>query len=691
MKFIRLLLLFIIVLTPITLVAQPKEVVDAYNLQKAIRKGNVSELKKLIKGGSDVNIQYNGQNALHTACEIGSINMTELIIKAGADVNSLTEEGKGLTSLQWISWGFGFKRSPQILELLLKNGADPNIARNNYNYPLYYALENKDVEIASLLLAHGAKRDIKNSKGQTPLGYARKEASKASLSASDRKAYQNIIQLLEKPKQSAVASKKHTQARPQNASSQSAKHLGKADGSVRMALILDASGSMWGQINGTPKIQIAKSAMYDLIDSLSADMHVGLFAYGHRRKGDCNDIEMLMPAAKLNTDLMKKKIKAINPKGKTPLSASVLKAAKTLDYLGKRSSVVLVSDGLETCDIDPCKLAMELSTKGKDFTIHVIGFDISKGEQARLRCMADKTGGMFLAAKDADTLRHALFTTIKEVKAPPPPLVNDPGKAMLTGPSSIPAGATFTVKWKGPDSRGDYIAIAQKGSGEISAEDLFHTKSGNPAKLVAPGEPGKYELRYVYDHTSKIIGRSLINVTSVKASVRAPSSADAATSIDVSWKGPGYPGDFVSIARPDQHPGAYVKMAWPADGNPLAVIVPSEPGTYEIRYILGEGEKLLAKASLTVKGVTANIQAPKSAPKDTTLSVKWQGPGHESDYITIARLDQHSGSYVNMAWVADGNPAKLQAPSEPGTYEVRYILGEGDKLLAKTPITINAN
>ncbi|RJQ79670.1 MAG: hypothetical protein C4519_10885 [Desulfobacteraceae bacterium] len=101
---------------------------------------------------------------------------------------------------------------------------------------------------------------------------------------------------------------------------------------------------------------------------------------------------------------MKARIAALNAKGKTPLSAAVQQAAKALRYTEEKATVILVSDGLETCDADPCALAMS----GVDFTVHVIGFDITKEEQARLRCLADKTGGLFLAAGNAQSLSDAL-------------------------------------------------------------------------------------------------------------------------------------------------------------------------------------------------------------------------------------------------------------------------------------------
>ena len=60
-----------------------------------------------------------------------------------------------------------------------------------------------------------------------------------------------------------------------------------------LVLVLDASGSMWGQIEGKNKIVIAREVMGGLIDGLADDQEVGLVAYGHRREGDCADIELV--------------------------------------------------------------------------------------------------------------------------------------------------------------------------------------------------------------------------------------------------------------------------------------------------------------------------------------------------------------------------------------------------------------
>ena len=64
--------------------------------------------------------------------------------------------------------------------------------------------------------------------------------------------------------------------------------------------------------------------MTGLTGKLPADMHVGLMAYGHRRKGDCSDMEMLVPVGRFHRAEMKPAIKYIRPKGKTSLGQAFL-------------------------------------------------------------------------------------------------------------------------------------------------------------------------------------------------------------------------------------------------------------------------------------------------------------------------------------------------------------------------------
>ncbi|MCB0317108.1 MAG: VWA domain-containing protein [Bdellovibrionales bacterium] len=173
-------------------------------------------------------------------------------------------------------------------------------------------------------------------------------------------------------------------------------------------VVLDASGSMWGQIEGKTKIEIARDVVGDFLDNLSPNLDLGLVAYGHRKKGDCDDIESLIEPSPVNKTNFQATVNQIKPKGMTPLSASVIKAAEKLKFTEDKATVILVSDGIETCDFDPCEVGKSLEEQGVDFTAHVIGFGVSKDDEEQLRCLAEATGGEYRTANDAGSLKDAL-------------------------------------------------------------------------------------------------------------------------------------------------------------------------------------------------------------------------------------------------------------------------------------------
>src|ERR1041385_5963383 len=105
--------------------------------------------------------------------------------------------------------------------------------------------------------------------------------------------------------------------------------------------ILDASGSMWGKVEGKAKIEVARAVMGDLMTSLDPGVRVGLVAYGHRSKEDCKDIEVVAP---VGTDraMISKVVNGLQPKGKTPISDSIrLASAQFREYEGAASVIVV--------------------------------------------------------------------------------------------------------------------------------------------------------------------------------------------------------------------------------------------------------------------------------------------------------------------------------------------------------------
>lgn len=193
-----------------------------------------------------------------------------------------------------------------------------------------------------------------------------------------------------------------------------------ANAAARSLIVFDASGSMWAQIDGKTRIEIARETLATVLKTVPADMELGLMVYGHRDKGSCADIELAVPPATGTAQAIADFVKGVNPKGKTPITASVQQAAEALRYTEDKATVILVTDGLETCDADPCALAADLENKGVDFTAHVVGFGLSEEEGRKVACVAENTGGRYVQASDAGQLEGALAETVVAPPAPEP-------------------------------------------------------------------------------------------------------------------------------------------------------------------------------------------------------------------------------------------------------------------------------
>jgi Ca-activated chloride channel family protein len=195
-------------------------------------------------------------------------------------------------------------------------------------------------------------------------------------------------------------------------------------------IVLDASGSMWGQIEGRAKLEIAREALGSVLAGLPAETELGLMAYGHREKGSCEDIELVVPPAQGTAQAITDAANAMKFLGKTPLTESVRRAASELKSTEEKATVILITDGIETCEADPCALGAELEASGVDFTAHVVGFGLTAEEGATVACLAENTGGKYIEAKDAGSLVEALKTAVAVVEPEPEP-APDPEPAAL--------------------------------------------------------------------------------------------------------------------------------------------------------------------------------------------------------------------------------------------------------------------
>ncbi|MEL6735148.1 MAG: VWA domain-containing protein, partial [Pseudomonadota bacterium] len=136
----------------------------------------------------------------------------------------------------------------------------------------------------------------------------------------------------------------------------------------QVMVIMDSSGSMKRKIGARTKMEIAKQAVTDFVASVPTDLPVGLMAYGHRRAKDCTDIQVMIPPAAGAAKQIEDSVWAMAPKGETPIAESLRAAADYMNSQTKTATVVLVTDGEEACNADPCAAASELEKSGVDFT-----------------------------------------------------------------------------------------------------------------------------------------------------------------------------------------------------------------------------------------------------------------------------------------------------------------------------------
>ena len=210
-----------------------------------------------------------------------------------------------------------------------------------------------------------------------------------------------------------VASKSATADRPAGTTPLLSAQEKSAEQGVNTLFVLDASGSMWGQINGKPKITIAKEVMAELIPELPDNARIGLIAYGHRRKADCEDVETLVSLGEHHQQAVLTAVKDLNALGKTPLTISVNQAIDMLRPEGDASTVVLISDGIESCGGDPCATVKVAKASGVNFILHTVGFGVSEQESAQLQCMAKAGDGEYFQANNAKELLKSARKAVK--------------------------------------------------------------------------------------------------------------------------------------------------------------------------------------------------------------------------------------------------------------------------------------
>jgi Ca-activated chloride channel family protein len=179
-------------------------------------------------------------------------------------------------------------------------------------------------------------------------------------------------------------------------------------------LVFDASSSMARLTNGGgTRIGEAREAARRVVPAASRSRRLGLVVYGPGDGGDaCANIALSVPPASGTAGRILAEIEATPTAGPTPLTRSVEAASEALGFRERRSVVVLLTDGDETCGGDPCATARRLKAEARGLTVHVLGFMLGTFARFRAACLAEETGGLFVPAQTLDELEEALSRTL---------------------------------------------------------------------------------------------------------------------------------------------------------------------------------------------------------------------------------------------------------------------------------------
>ncbi|MBE0654176.1 MAG: VWA domain-containing protein, partial [Bacteroidales bacterium] len=185
---------------------------------------------------------------------------------------------------------------------------------------------------------------------------------------------------------------------------------------TRILFVFDASQSMSGTWESDQKINIARKILTDIVDSLQhvEKVQMALRVYGHQSPvppQDCSDTKLEVPFAPGNASRIREKLRFITPRGTTPIANSLALSADDFPPCDHcRNIIVLITDGIEACDGDPCAVSQELQKKGIILKPFVIGIGLDPGFRETFDCV-----GYYYNAREETKFKQTLGFVINHV------------------------------------------------------------------------------------------------------------------------------------------------------------------------------------------------------------------------------------------------------------------------------------
>jgi Ca-activated chloride channel homolog len=233
--------------------------------------------------------------------------------------------------------------------------------------------------------------------------------------------------------------------------------------SPALMIVFDGSGSMWGRLaaDNAMKLGVARDAMRKSWPKLGPTVRVGLASFGHTRKGDCSDTEVLLDPATGDVARLMTPLDKLNPKGKGPLVAAIKEAAGEFAAdSDSAQTMVLIHDDADNCQQDVCDAATAIKRDHPGIAIHVLGLGLSKADSERMACVPRITGGRFFNPQDTAAVNQAMDEVFQMAAS----------AVMVPAGSPVGAAATAAITSAAPTKTSTAAAVP-------------------PAKPVAPVPP----------------------------------------------------------------------------------------------------------------------------------------------------------------------------------------------------------
>ncbi len=490
----------------------------------------------------------------------------------------------------------------------------------------------------------------------------------------------------------------------------------QAEDAPTMFFLIDGSGSMWGRFepDKRAKIDAVRELLKPVITS-AGQSHIGLGSFGHRRKGDCSDVEIIA-APGLERDPVLGPLEKLNPKGKGPLVEGLRQSVAAIGT-NRPASIIVINDGADNCQQDACAAAAEIAKSSPGVAIHMISIGVDPGDHPRLACVAKETGGQFFDVADPIALAAAIGDAVARTPAAPAgaapatenvlPETGGVAGASLRATAVLAEGAaplTMPLRWRATKSgasdaianteAAQFFAALEPGTydievqtGSVTAKRQVTIESGKPASIVVPLNAARLKVHAKYSKDGASAGAAIVSV--VQSGIAVPGTVwlgrlDAADTI--------LPPATYTVAVADGHIRQERQVTL-TPGSDVSADFLLGAGRVELSAILHEGGDALSDVTYTVaEDDPESADGRREIARSLSPTAEFQLPAgtyyvsaRSGDAETRQRIAVGAGDVVKRTLALGAAHLKVTAPSSSTNQQegqgivYRIFAADGDK------------